>query len=159
MDKQHSYKLTIKWTGNTGQGTETYRSYERSYSILGEGKVEIAGSSDPHFRGDKTRYNPEDLLVASLSSCHMLTYLHLCAEAGVTVLAYYDHATGTMAENAQGGGKFSEVMLNPVVTVSDDKMVQTANSLHKQANELCFISNSVNFKVSHNAVCKAADIL
>ena len=154
MHRKHSYNLRIKWTGNTGTGTDTYRSYERSYSILGDGKNEIAGSSDPHFRGDRTKYNPEDLLVASLSSCHMLTYLHLCAEAGVKVIDYYDHATGTMVEDAGGGGKFSEVVLNPIVTVADEQMIEKANGLHKQANSLCFISNSVNFKVSHNPVCK-----
>jgi organic hydroperoxide reductase OsmC/OhrA len=159
MHRQHSYKLTINWTGNTGTGTDTYRSYERNYSIQGDGKIEIAGSSDPHFRGDKTKYNPEDLLVASLSSCHMLTYLHLCAESGVVVLDYYDHATGAMVENAHGGGQFSEVMLNPVVTVADRKMIEKAGELHKQANELCFIANSVNFKVSHNPVCKLVEIL
>jgi organic hydroperoxide reductase OsmC/OhrA len=159
MHRQHSYKLRIKWTGNTGKGTETYRSYERTYFILGEGKTVIAASSDPHFRGDKTKYNPEDMLVASLSSCHMLTYLHLCAEAGVTVLDYYDDATGTMEENDNGGGKFSEVLLNPVVTVSDQKMVDLAAGLHKRANELCFIANSVNFKVSHNPVCQVLESL
>ena len=159
MHKQHSYKLTIKWTGNTGTGTDTYRSYERSYSILGEGKIEIAGSSDPHFRGDKTKYNPEDLLLASLSSCHMLTYLHLCAEAGVKVLDYYDHATGTMTENENGGGQFTGVMLNPVVIVADEQMIEKAIELHKPANKSCFISNSVNFKVSHNPVCKVVEFL
>lgn len=158
MDRQHFYKLTIKWTGNKGTGTDAYKSYERSYSIIGDGKVEIAGSADPHFRGDKTKYNPEDLLLASLSSCHMLTYLHLCAEAGVTVLDYSDHATGVMEESANGGGRFKEVMLNPEVIVADQGMVEIALALHKRANELCFISNSVNFQVYHNPVCKVAGI-
>ena len=149
----HHYNLLISWTGNKGSGTSTYRAYERSYSILAEGKPEIQGSSDPAFRGDLTKYNPEDLLLASLSSCHMLSYLHLCAEAGIVVTAYSDDATGTMEETANGGGRFKEVTLNPVVTVTEEAMISKANQLHKQANEICFIANSVNFKVSHHPAC------
>jgi organic hydroperoxide reductase OsmC/OhrA len=150
MEKQHSYKATIKWTGNKGTGTDSYSSYERSHEIIIENKMDILGSSDPAFRGDKTKHNPEELLLSSLSSCHMLWYLHLCAEEGIVVTDYIDTATGTMVETSNGGGKFTEVTLNPSVIVTDEQMVVKANALHKKANELCFIANSVNFPVKHH---------
>jgi organic hydroperoxide reductase OsmC/OhrA len=154
MGKQHSYKLTVKWTGNNGTGTSDYREFERNHSITAEGKPVIEGSSDPAFRGDKTKYNPEDLLLASLSSCHMLWYLHLCSTEGIVVTNYIDNATGTMAETPDGGGHFTEVTLNPVVIVTQKSMIEKANELHKKANELCFIANSVNFTVHHKPICK-----
>ncbi|HUH33644.1 MAG TPA: OsmC family protein, partial [Daejeonella sp.] len=156
--KQHKYILTVKWTGNKGTGTSNYAAYDRGHSILLEGKSDISLSSDPAFRGDKSMHNPEELFIASLSSCHMLWYLHLCAEAGVTVTDYYDNATGIMEESANGGGRFSEVALNPVVTVTEASMIDTANQLHKKANELCFIANSVNFKVLHFPSCKSGQL-
>lgn len=152
MDNQHNYELTIKWTGNNGTGTSSYKAYERSHSVLVDNKAEILGSSDPEFRGDKTKHNPEDLLLASVSSCHMLWYLHLCATAGVVVTDYVDHATGTMTETSNGGGKFTAIILNPVVTVKDISMIEKANALHKEANALCFIANSLNFPVQHNPI-------
>ena len=155
MAKEHHYSLTISWTGNTGTGTNSYRSYERSHTISVENKPGILASSDPSFRGDKTRYNPEELLVSSLSSCHMLSYLHLCAVAGVIVLDYTDTATGTMVETPDGGGHFSEVTLYPVVTVAEPSMVEKANELHHQANKLCFIANSCNFPVHHKPSCQS----
>lgn len=154
MNEQHNYKLTVKWTGNNGTGTSNYKEFERSHSILVDNKVEIPGSSDPAFRGDKTKHSPEDLLVASVSSCHMLWYLHLCAVAGIIVTDYIDHATGIMIETANGGGKFTEVTLNPTVTITDISMTEKANKLHKRANELCFVANSVNFPVHHKPTCK-----
>lgn len=154
MQGQHHYKATIKWTGNKGTGTDNYRNYERSHQITIENKPDIAGSSDPAFRGDKTKHNPEDLLVASLSACHMLTYLHLCAVAGVIVTDYIDTATGIMVDTPNGGGQFTEVTLNPIVTVTEQDMVDKANELHKKANELCFIANSVNFPVRHHSTSK-----
>ena len=157
MAKEHHYSLKISWTGNTGTGTNSYRSYERSHLISAGNKPEILASSDPSFRGDMTKYNPEELLVASLSSCHMLSYLHLCAVAGVIVLDYTDNATGTMAETPDGGGHFTEVTLYPVVTVAEPSMVEKANELHHQANKLCFIANSCNFPVHHQPSCKAID--
>ncbi|MBD2753474.1 OsmC family protein [Spirosoma validum] len=157
MAKQHTYTLTTKWTGNTGTGTSHYRAYERNHVINADNKPDIPGSSDPSFRGDKTRYNPEELLVASLSSCHMLWYLHLCSEAGVIVLDYVDHATGTMVETADGGGHFSEVMLRPAVVVAEEAMIAGANALHHQANKLCFIANSCNFPIRHEPSCSAPD--
>jgi organic hydroperoxide reductase OsmC/OhrA len=150
MDKSHNYKLTIQWTGNKGSGTSDYRAYERDHVIQAENKVGIAASSDPAFRGDKTRYNPEEFLVAALSSCHMLSYLHLCAVGGVIVTDYVDNATGTMVQTPDGSGHFEEVTLNPVVTVKDSSMIAKANELHHKAAQLCFIANSVNFLVKHN---------
>ncbi len=150
MQTQHQYTATIKWTGNKGTGTDHYRNYERNHEIFIDNKIAIAGSSDIAFRGDGTKHNPEDLLVSSLASCHMLWYLHVCAEAGVIVTNYIDHATGTMTETPNGGGRFTEVILNPIVTVAEADMVTEANELHKKANELCFIANSVNFPVRHN---------
>ena len=157
MNTQHNYAITVTWTGNTGEGTLGYRAYERSHSIIAQNKSAILGSSDPFFRGDKTMYNPEDLLVSSLSACHMLSYLHLCAAGGIIVTAYIDHATGTMVETSNGGGYFTEVTLNPIVTVTESSMIEHANELHKKANELCFIASSVKFPVHHKLTCNAVD--
>ncbi len=152
MAKAHLYHLTIKWTGNRGAGTSDYRSYDRDHTIKAENKVEIAGSSDPAFRGNPALYNPEELLVAALSTCHMLSYLHVCVLNGVVVTDYFDNATGTMAETPDGGGHFTEVVLNPVVTVKEASMLEKANQLHHKASELCFIANSVNFPVRHQPI-------
>ncbi|UFH56508.1 OsmC family protein [Spirosoma sp. KNUC1025] len=154
MAKQHTYVLTTKWTGNKGEGTSTYRSYERNHTISADNKPDILGSSDPAFRGDKTRYNPEELLVAALSTCHMLSYLHLCAVAGVVVLDYTDKAAGTMVETPDGGGHFTDVTLYPVVLVAQESMIDKANELHHQASKLCFIANSCNFPVHHKPTCR-----
>jgi organic hydroperoxide reductase OsmC/OhrA len=154
MNKQHHYQLTTQWTGNTGTGTSSYTAYERSHIIEVNNKPVIAASSDPAFRGDKTKHNPEELLLASLSSCHMLWYLHLCATEGIIVVDYTDQATGVMEETANGGGRFTAVTLNPVVIITGNTAMEKANALHKKANELCFIANSVNFPVHHKAECK-----
>ncbi len=143
--------MAIDWTGNRGEGTATYRAYDRSHTITAEGRPPIPGSSDPAFRGDPSRYNPEDLLVASLSACHMLWYLHLCAAAGVVVTAYRDDAEGVMREEPDGGGRFVEVVLQPSVTVRTPEMVEAASRLHAEAHRRCFIANSVNFPVRHEA--------
>ncbi len=149
MHKQHHYNTTITWTGNKGEGTNDYRNYERSHTLSVEGKQDILCSSDTPFRGDGTKHNPEDMLLASLSSCHMLWYLHLCADAGVIVTDYVDNAKGTMAEVAGSGGHFEEVVLYPVVTVADASMIEKANALHDKAHEKCFIASSCNFPVRH----------
>lgn len=156
MKRRHNYQVTVQWTGNKGSGTSSYQAYERSHTILKEGKQAILASSDPAFRGDNTRHNPEELFLASISSCHMLWYLHLCSEAGIVVVDYQDSATGVMVESGDGGGKFSEVTLNPVVTVSASAMISKANELHSKANALCFIANSLNFKVGHVPRCQVA---
>lgn len=153
MNGQHNYKLAVKWTGNKGTGTSAYTAYERSHTILVDNKAEIAGSSDPAFRGDKTKHNPEELLLASVATCHMLWYLHLCAVAGVIVTDYIDNATGTMIETSNGGGKFTEITLHPAVTITNSTMTEKATELHKKANELCFVANSLNFPVSHKPSC------
>lgn len=152
MNGLHQYALQVKWTGNTGSGTSNYRQYERSHTISVDNKVELLGSSDPAFRGDKTRHNPEDLLLASLASCHMLWYLHLCADHGVVVLDYVDHASGIMQETPDGGGHFTTVTLNPVVRVAAASMIELANELHELANKRCFIANSCNFPVLHKPI-------
>jgi organic hydroperoxide reductase OsmC/OhrA len=149
MPRTHRYETTTTWTGNTGDGTSSYRSYERSHETVAEGRPEIAASSDAAFRGDAERWNPELLLVAALSQCHLLSYLHQCAVAGVVVTAYVDEAHGTMAETADGGGRFEEVILRPVVTVAEAAMVDRARKLHEAASERCFIASSVNFPVRH----------
>jgi organic hydroperoxide reductase OsmC/OhrA len=145
--KQHSYEIELQWTGNDGQGTKTYKGYRRDHTIRSEGKPEIPGSSDPSFRGDRSRYNPEELLVASLSACHMLWYLHLCAVNHITVIDYRDAALGVMRENADGSGEFVRVTLKPTVQVSAGDDRAKALALHREAHHLCFIARSVNFDV------------
>jgi organic hydroperoxide reductase OsmC/OhrA len=145
--KQHNYELQIKWTGNTGEGTKTYRGYSRDYTITAPGKPQILGSSDPSFRGDPSRHNPEELLVASLSGCHMLSYLHLCTVNKITVLDYQDSAHGLMEENGDGSAQFTHVTLHPTVKISSGDDQAKASSLHADAHHLCFIARSVNFPV------------
>jgi len=147
MSKEHSYSATIQWTGNLGTGTSTYTGYSRSHEIKNEGKPVIPASSDPVFRGDAARYNPEELLVASLSACHMLWYLHLCAVSGIVVTEYVDRATGKLAETEDGGGHFIEVVLHPAVFVKSGADLVLAEKLHEKAHHLCFIANSMNFPV------------
>ena len=146
--KEHSYAVQVNWTGNLGKGTSGYRDYSRNHEISADGKPLVPGSSDPNFRGDRSRYNPEDLLVSSLSACHMLWYLHLCADAGLVVLEYSDQATGTMLETSDGGGHFREVVLRPTVLIGAGGDLALAERLHERAHHLCFIANSVNFPVN-----------
>jgi organic hydroperoxide reductase OsmC/OhrA len=152
MNKQHHYTLSVKWTGNKGEGTANYKAYERSHLIQIDNKVSINGSSDPAFRGDARMHNPEELFVASISTCHMLWYLHLCAEAGIIVTDYTDNATGTMTETTSGGGRFTEVVLHSTVTITQEAMLEKATALHHKANELCYIANSCNFPILHEPV-------
>lgn len=154
MPKLHNYSLTVRWTGNLGPGTASYRAYTRDHEVAAEGKPVLAGSSDPAFRGDPTRYSPEELLVASLSACHMLWYLHLCADAGIVVMAYEDAAQGTMEETADGGGRFTAVTLRPRIVLADGTRRPEADALHERAHGLCFIANSVNFPVNVEPGCR-----
>jgi organic hydroperoxide reductase OsmC/OhrA len=149
LKKEHHYRLKVHWTGNKGSGTSNYKAYERSHLISAENKPDILATSDPAFRGDPSKYNPEELLLASLSSCHMLWFLHLCAENGVVVLSYSDNPEGTMIENENGSGKFAGVVLHPQVTVTEKEMIEKLDELHEKANQYCFIANSVNFPVRH----------
>jgi organic hydroperoxide reductase OsmC/OhrA len=154
----HSYELALTWTGNTGSGTSGYRAYSRDHEIRAPGKPVIVGSSDPAFRGDKERWNPEELLVAALSQCHMLWYLHLAATAGVVVTAYSDTPVGTLREAEDGSGRFTQVLLRPSVTVTDPQSCERAGSLHAEAHRLCFIARSVNFPVLHEPTITATDV-
>ena len=149
MSKKHHYQTTVTWTGNMGSGTSHYAQYERSHTISVDNKSTIQASSDPLFRGDSTKYNPEELFLASISSCHMLWYLHLCAANNIIVLSYTDMARGTMIENEDGSGRFIEVTLFPNIKISDESMISKATTLHEDANKYCFIANSLNFPVRH----------
>jgi organic hydroperoxide reductase OsmC/OhrA len=146
----HNYATTVTWTGNTGEGTATLRSYEKVYDIAADGKPVIAGSSDPAFRGDPASWNPEDLLVASLSACHMLWYLSLAAKAKLVVIRYVDRAEGAMIEEASGSGHFTKVTLRPEIVLaagSTPDQVERAWAIHHDAHAMCFVANSVNFPV------------
>jgi len=157
MTKTHRYAVTVKWTGNTGSGTSNYRSYDRRHEIsTGTPKPAIPGSSDPAFRGDPARWNPEELLVASLSACHKLWYLHLCSISEVVVVDYVDHAEGFMEEADDGSGHFQRVVLRPEVTITENSDMAKARDLHVAAHAKCFIANSVNFPVEHESHIKIA---
>lgn len=155
-ERTHHYRISNQWTGNLGSGTADYRAYSRNFELQGMGKpLAVPGTSDPHFRGDPSRYNTEELLVGCLSGCHMLWVLHLCAEAGITVTGYADEATGEMAEHADGAGEFVRVTLHPHMTITDPARIKDAEALHHRAHELCFIARSVNFPVECEAVVDA----
>jgi organic hydroperoxide reductase OsmC/OhrA len=146
--RQHHYQIRLEWTGDRGTGTSGYRAYGRDHIIESPDKPSIAGSADPQFRGDPARWNPEELLVASLAACHQLWYLHLCANAGVVVTAYADTATGVMRETADGGGQFDGVVLTPEVRISASSDPELATQLHQRAHAMCFIARSVAFPVA-----------
>jgi organic hydroperoxide reductase OsmC/OhrA len=150
--REHHFAASVVWTGATQGPTSSYEAYSRAFRAEVEGKPAIEGSADPSFRGDASRYNPEDLLVVSLSACHMLSYLHLCASAGIEVVAYEDHASGTMAIKDRKM-RFIDVLLAPKVTIAKGDR-EKAMALHEQAHEACFIASSVNFPVRHEAVIK-----
>ena len=154
--RTHRYDLAVSWTGNRGSGTSGYRDYGRDHVISADGRPQIAGSSDPVFRGDKARWNPELELVAALSQCHMLSYFHVCATAGVVVTGYQDAPYGLMAETDDDGGHFTEVVLRPSVTVADAAMTEQAVKLHEDASRKCFIASSVNFPVRHEPTVTTA---
>ena len=147
MPKTHHYELTVTWTGNTGTGTSGYQAFERAHDVAIAGKPTIPGSADPSFRGALDRWNPEELLVASLAQCHMLWYLVLCAKEGIVVTDYVDHPAGTLVETPDGGGHFEEVVLHPQVTITTPEKMDRAVALHERAHDLCYVANSVNFPV------------
>jgi organic hydroperoxide reductase OsmC/OhrA len=155
-ERDHDYTVVVEWTGNTGSGTSSYTAYERAHQITAAGKPEIVGSSDPLFRGDAARWNPAELLIASLSACHQLWYLHLCAVNRVRVLQYRDAASGTEAEHADGSGEFTRVVLRPQVVIAEGCDPATAQRLHHDAARMCFIARSVNFPVEHEPVVRVA---
>ncbi|HXH34634.1 MAG TPA: OsmC family protein [Plantibacter sp.] len=145
----HDYTIGVRWDGNLGSGTSGYRDYSRELTVSADGKHELEGSADKPFRGDPSRWNPEELLLAALAQCHLLAYLHVAVTLGVVVTGYTDDAVGTMVEDGAGGGAFTEVILRPRVSVGEASMVEAALAAHTKANQLCFIANSVNFPVRH----------
>ncbi|MFF1251508.1 OsmC family protein [Pseudarthrobacter sp. NPDC058329] len=153
---EHRYALTVQWTGNLGEGTSSYRGYSRDHDIVVPGLPVLRGSADPTFHGDRERYNPEQLLLAALAQCHMLSFLHVAVKHGVVVTDYRDEATGLMRLNRDGSGQFESVTLRPQVTVADGQHVALAAELHHEANQVCFIARSVNFPVEHVPVTVAA---
>jgi len=156
MNVDHHYALTVEWTGNRGTGTSGYRDYGRDHIVRAEGNPPIEGSSDRAFFGDPERWNPEELLLAALSQCHMLSYLHVAQRNGIVVTGYRDSATGTMASASDGSGHFTSVTLRPEVTITDSAQIELAQSLHDEAERLCFIAASVNFPVGHEPVTGVA---
>ena len=151
MAHEHKYTLTLSWTGNTGEGTKTYKSYARNFDVTADGKPVIAGSADPNFLGDATRWNPEELLVAALSGCHKLWFLHLCAMAKIVVTDYVDNPDGRLNAESDGSGEFTSVTLKPTVTLADAAQAEKADTLHAKAHHMCFIARSVNFPVTVDA--------
>jgi organic hydroperoxide reductase OsmC/OhrA len=158
MQKEHHYTAQIKWTGNNGTGTSTYRAYSRSYEVTSAGKPMIPGSSDPAFRGDPARYNPEDMLLSAASACHMLWYLHLCAVAKVVVTAYVDLPAGVMMEHPDGSGEFTSVVLHPQVTISAESDAEKARAIHGEVHRYCAIARSLNFPVTCEPVISKASV-
>lgn len=149
--KEHPYSVSLRWTGNLGSGTQKYDAYSRNFEVSVANKDVISGSSDPIFRGDSSAYNPEEMLVMALSSCHMLWYLHLCADEGISVISYEDHAIGLLRLEDNGSGRFRRVTLRPEVSVRGTEAdVSRALKLHAKTAEMCFITNSVNFEVFHD---------
>ncbi|RDV08956.1 OsmC family peroxiredoxin [Arthrobacter sp. RT-1] len=146
---EHRYGLAVEWTGNLGDGTSSYRGYSRDHDVVIPGLPVLKGSADPTFHGDRERYNPEQLLLAALAQCHLLSYLHVAVKHGVVVTAYRDEASGLMRLNRDGSGQFERVTLRPRVTVADAGQVELAGRLHHEANQVCFIARSVNFPVDH----------
>jgi organic hydroperoxide reductase OsmC/OhrA len=156
MNLEHGYTVSARWLGNRGSGTSGYRDYGREGVVETPGTTPIETSSDTVFHGDAERWNPEELLVAALSECHRLSYLHAAASAGVVVVGYEDDASGRMRQDGDGGGHFTDVTLRPRVTVADPGMVETATALHERAASMCFIAASVNFPVGHEPVTLSA---
>jgi organic hydroperoxide reductase OsmC/OhrA len=154
----HRYDLRVEWTGNTGTGTAGYAAYRRDTTTTAGAKEPLPGSSDPAFRGDPQRWNPEELLLASLSQCHLLWYLDLATRAGVVVTDYVDSPTATMAVNADGSGQFERVVLRPAVTIADPAKNDVAARLHAKAHEMCFIARSVNFPVDCEPAVGVTDL-
>jgi len=148
MARIHKYPVTNRWTGNLGTGTSAYSAYSRNHELSGAGKgAAIPGSSDPVFRGDRTRYNPEELLVGALSACHMLWVLHLCADAGIAVTAYRDDAVGEMVEHEDGSGEFTRAVLRPRMVITDASRTAEAEAIHERAHQVCALARSMNFRV------------
>lgn len=156
MRDTHEYRIGMEWVGNRGSGTSGYRDYGRELLVRADAKPPLEGSADPTFHGDRDRWNPEELLLAALAQCHMLSYLHMAVRAGVVVTAYEDAALGTMKQEGIGG-RFIDAVLRPRVTVADASMEAAAMAAHADAREACFIANSVNFPVRHEPTILVGD--
>ncbi|MGL4173245.1 MAG: OsmC family protein [Actinomycetota bacterium] len=152
----HLYTVELTWLGNQGSGTSSYQQYSRDHSLSVPGKDPILGSSDPSFRGNPARWNPEELLVASLAQCHMLWYLHLAATRGIVVTKYGDRPQGVMHEDPEGKGNFTHVTLRPAVTVAQAAMRKAALAVHEDVGTYCFIARSVNFPVTYEPTVMVA---
>jgi organic hydroperoxide reductase OsmC/OhrA len=152
----HEYTAHLTWTGNQGAGTATYDGYGRSYRVTIDGKPELRMSADASFRGDATMYNPEDLFLASISGCHMLSYLALCARRGVSVIEYEDYSSGILRLEG-GGGSFEQVTIAPVVTIADGRHAALAAELHDRAAECCFIANSCRVPIHHRPTIRVLE--
>ena len=158
MKNPHTYKSQLLWDGNLGEGTSTYAGYGRQYRVVIDGKPDLHGTADPMFRGEAEKHNPEDLFLAAVSSCHMLSYLALCARGSINVVSYRDDASGDLWLEG-GGGRFTEIRLHPVVTIADARDVDRARALHEKAHELCFIANSSSVPIRHEAVIRVEGAL
>jgi organic hydroperoxide reductase OsmC/OhrA len=146
--RTHTYSIRNEWTGNNGKGTAAYTAYSRNHKLGAPNKAaSIECSSDPLFRGDPARYNPEELLLGAISGCHMLWFLHMCADAGIVVNRYIDNATATMDEEGSGAAQFREAILSPVATITDSSRLREADRLHENVHKMCAIARSVNFPV------------
>jgi organic hydroperoxide reductase OsmC/OhrA len=152
MAAEHVYTAELIWHGDH---TRTYEAYTRGHSVQINGKPDLVVTADPAFRGDPTLHNPEDLLLASISSCHMLTYLALCARARIDVRSYRDQVSGTLRLTPDGGGHFIEVLLRPQVVVAHEDMLPRARHFHGEVHKYCFIARSVNFPIRCEAVVSA----
>lgn len=148
MSKQHDFNVSIRWTGNRGEGTKTYRGYDRTWDIESEGKQVVHCSNDPMLGGDPSKHNPEDFLIAALSSCHMLWYLHLANQAGISVRAYSDNPVGHGETLPDGSGRFLSATLRPAIEVPKGTDIEKAKSLHRDVHKYCFIARSVNFPIA-----------
>ena len=154
-ERKHHYQITNRWTGNLGTGTSAYTAYSRNHELHAEGKsAPISGASDPAFRGDPSRYNPEELLLGALSACHMLWVLHLCADAGIVITEYTDQVSGEMLEHADGSGQFTRVTLHPQMSITDGNRIAEAIAMHDRAHHFCCLARSVNFPVDHEPVVR-----
>ncbi|MGV0996986.1 OsmC family protein [Empedobacter falsenii] len=151
----HLFKVALNWIKKESKMDSSTRIYTKSHHISIEGKPDLEVSAAKAFKGDPNLYNPEDLLLSSLTSCHMMSYLYCCAQHKIEVISYQDHSEATLQVNPDGSGKIVKVDLFPDIIISDSSQIELALSLHKKANELCFIANSCNFPVYHHAKCSA----
>lgn len=157
MNLRLEYAVSVEWAGDDRRIADGRRAYARDVVVRSEGKLHaIEASADPAFFGDGTRWNPEELLLAALAECHLLSYLHVAARRGIDVVAYTDAAEGWLERLPEGRGRFAEAVLRPVVTIGADSDPQTALDAHAEAASLCFIGASVNFPVRHEPEIRVA---